>query len=61
MPTNNPHKAAGPGMVGRLPVPGSRKWEHWRRVIAKLRAVELERVSDAEVRAALELEHRPRV
>jgi hypothetical protein len=30
-------------------------------MIAKLRAVEPERVSDAEVRAALELEARPRI
>jgi hypothetical protein len=49
------------GIVGHLPAPGSRRWEHWRQIIAKLRAVELERVSDAEVRAALELEFRPRV
>lgn len=41
------------GIVGRLPVPGSRRWEHWRRRIALVLALEVEQVTDAQVRLAL--------
>ena len=47
------------GIVGGLAVPGSRRWEHWRRLVARVLAVDVEHVTDAQVRAALTDGHLP--